>query len=59
MFVENHDLLSGIDSVPYIIKQPFNFVESKYLYHGTTWRSESNVNHFIYVIKHMYHVSYS
>jgi len=29
VFVENHVLLSGINSVPYSINQPLNFVESK------------------------------
>jgi len=29
VFVENHFILSGINSVPYPINQPLNFVESK------------------------------
>jgi hypothetical protein len=43
-----------------VIKTLLNLnIDRQVLYHGTTWRSESNVNHFIYAIKHIYHVSYS
>jgi hypothetical protein len=65
VFVENHGILSGINIVPYSIHQELKFVESKCKWARLYTKTSSeyctiakNVNHFISVTKHIYHVSF-